>query len=462
MIRKGLVVVAFIVASAVAAWGAATPQELERLGKDLNYAGAEKAGNKEGTIPAWDGKDVPLSGWSQGKYRGDYWKFKDEKPLFSIDASNVEQHKDKLSPGQVQWVKQTKGYKMNVYPSHRNAGFPDWIEANIRKNAAGAAKLGKDGNSVADALLPGLLFPFPKSGEEILWNFLERYKGVAVEFPRTTTAVSPRPGSTEWLDPSGPQHTFYPWAKKGSTRPSQVNNLNMCIDFGYDTPPALAGQRIFICDYTDTRDRESFFYFPGQRRVRRLPAYANDAPQIGFENQYPIDTAWVYMGKGDRYDWKIVGKKEMIVPYNSFGMWDFRKKLHDVLQQKHLANESRRYELHRVWVVEATLKKGVRHTMPRRVFYFDEDTYLALVGDMYDAKGGLWKMSENYPIPVWELGGTVADFPFVSYDLNSGRYVCDQSSIGVGKDARFHAESNDPRFKMDWFTAENLRSVSER
>ena len=99
-----------------------------------------------------------------------------------------------------------------------------------------------------------------------------------------------------------------------------MNNLNMCIDFGYDTPAALAGQRIFICDYTDTRDRESFFYFPGQRRVRRLPAYANDAPQIGFENQYPIDTAWVYMGKGDRYDWKIVGKKEMYVPYNSFGM----------------------------------------------------------------------------------------------------------------------------------------------
>ena len=111
-------------------------------------------------------------------------------------------------------MKQTKGYRMDVYPSHRNAGYPDWIEANIRKNAAGAAKLAKGGESLADAILPGILFPFPSDGEEILWNFLGRYKGVGVEFPRTTTAVSPRPGSTEWLDPSGPQHTFYPWAKK--------------------------------------------------------------------------------------------------------------------------------------------------------------------------------------------------------------------------------------------------------
>jgi hypothetical protein len=100
--------------------------------------------------------------------------------------------------------------------------------------------------------------------------------------------------------------------------------------------------------------------------------------------------------------------------------------------------------------------------MPKRIFYFDEDTYLALVGDMYDANGGLWKLEENYPIPIWELGGTVADFPFVMYDLATGRYVCDQSSIGVGKDVHFYADSNDPRFKSGWFTAENLRSVSER
>jgi len=143
-------------------------------------------------------------------------------------------------------------------------------------------------------------------------------------------------------------------------------------------------------------------------------------------------------------------------------MYDFRKKLHDVLQLKHLANDSRRYELHRVWVVEATVKKGMRHTMPKRVYYFDEDTYLALAADQYDAKGGLWKVEEGYPIPIWELGGTFDHYPFVSYDLVSGRYVCDQSSIGTGKDMRYHVDSKDPRFRTDWYTGENLRSISER
>lgn len=461
MIRKVVWMVTVVLAIAIAGW-AATPQEVERLGKELNFAGAEKAGNKEGTIPAWDGKDAPLPGYSFGKYRGDFWKYKDEKPLFSIDAGNVDKYKDQLSPGQVQMVKQTKGYRMDVYPSHRNAGYPDWIEANIRKNAAGAAKLSKDGTNLLDAVLPGIPFPLPKDGSEIIWNFIMRYKGVGTEWPRTTTAVSPRPGSTEWLDPAGPQHVFHSWGKKGSTTPKDSGNLIYCIDFGYDTPAALAGQRILICDYTN-KDRETFFYFPGQRRVRRLPTYAYDAPQIGFENQYPLDTAWVFLGRPDRFDWKIVGKKEMYVPYNSFGMYDFRKKLHDVLQLKHLANESRRYELHRVWVVEATVKKGVRHSMPRRVYYFDEDTYLALIADQYDAQGGLWKVEEGYPIPIWELGGTVDHYPFVSYDLVSGRYVCDQSVIGIGKDLRYHADApNDPRFRFTWFTAENLRAISER
>ena len=163
MMKRVLVVITIIAVAAVTAWGA-SPQEVARLGKDLNYAGAEKAGNKDGTIPAWDGKDVPLPGWSHGKYRGDYWKYKDEKPLFSIDASNVDKYKDKLSPGQVQMVKQTKGYRMDVYPSHRNAGFPDWIEANIRKNAAGAAKLSKDGTDLAEACSRASRFRFRRTG----------------------------------------------------------------------------------------------------------------------------------------------------------------------------------------------------------------------------------------------------------------------------------------------------------
>jgi hypothetical protein len=254
---------------------------------------------------------------------------------------------------------------------------------------------------------------------------------------------------------------FFPWAKKGSNTPKQVKNLLYSIYFTYVSPPALAGQSVFSTYYFN-KDNETLYYFPGQRRVRRMPSYSYDSPQIGFENQYTIDDVWIFNGNPDRFDWKIVGKKELYVPYNSFGMYDFRAKLHSVLLPQFLDAKARRYELHRVWVVEGTVKKGVRHISSKKVLYLDEDSWLALVGDDYDAKGALWKVRESYPIPSWDLGGTMVTAPFVQYDLANGRYVCDQSVIGVGKDLRWFTETNDPRFREDYYTAEQLRSMSER
>jgi len=445
-----LVMMAAVTAIASAAWSA-----------DLTWLGAERGGNKDGTIPAWEGKpDVPLSGWSYGKFRGDYWKHKDEKPMFSIDASNVDKYKDKLSPGQVQLIKQTKGYRMDVYKSHRNADLPDFIQSNTKKNI-GHAKLNADGSYLKEAYLPAVPFPNPKSGAEAIWNYMLRYQGVGLEYPAGTyTILSPRAGSNEWIEAKGPQHTYFPWGKKGTTTPAQVGDVLYSIYFQYQSPPALAGQGLVQTWYF-AKDNEAFYYFPGQRRVRRLPSAAYDTPQIGFENQYTFDQPYLLNGSIDRHDWKLVGKKEMYIPYNSFGMFNFKQKLHDVAMEKYLKNESRRYELHRVWVVEGTVKKGMRHTEPKKVFYIDEDSWLAVAGDGYDARGALWKVRESYPIPAWELGGTFVTQPFVQYDLTNGRYIFDQG-VNTGKDIRWLAETSDPRFSSGYFTGENLRSVSER
>jgi len=450
MLKRILMVLAAVTAIASSAWGA-----------DLTPVGAEQAGNKSGTIPAWEGKpDAPLAGWSWGKDRGDYWKHKGEKPLFSIDASNVDKYKENLSPGQVQLIKQTKGYRMNVYPTHRNADFPDFILANTKKNV-GYAKLTADGN-LKDAYLPGVAFPAPKTGAELMTNYLFRYQGVGYDYPNGTfTMLSPRPGTSQWIETRGPQNVYFPWGKKGTTTPAQVGDVYYSIFFRYNSPPALAGQGL-ISTYYMNKDNEAFYYFPGQRRVRRLPTASYDTPQIGFENQYTFDQPFVFNGNIDRFDWKIVGKKELYIPYNSFGMFNFSQKLHDVTLPTFLNNDNRRYELHRVWVLEGTVKKGTRHTEPKKVFYLDEDTYLAVVGEGYDAKGALWKVRENYSIPVWELGGAFATQPFVQYDLTNGRYVYDQGSVGTGKDIKWLTETNDPRFKPGFFTGENLRSLSER
>ena len=418
----------------------------------------DKAASADGRIPAYAGPQQPTAGWSYGKFRGDFWKHKGEARLLSIDASNVDKHAANLTPGQLQLFKQKPGYRMDVYPTHRECGAPDFVQANTDKNAT-QAKLDAASALVA-ASLPGMPFPAPKTGAEAMWNHLTRYRGVGNEWPQAVTTVSPRAGSTEFIVSQEKQTMFYPWGKKGVTTPQQAGLL-YGIMFSYDTPAALAGQGLVLRSYFD-KVSDTFYYFPGQRRVRRMPAYSYDAPQIGFENQYTLDEPWLFNGLLDRFTWKLVGKKEIYVPYNNFGMYNFNAKFADTFQPGFVNPAARRYELHRVNVVEATLAAGVRHAASKKVFYLDEDTGIALAAEDYDTQGKLWKVKEAYLIPVYELQGACDIEPFVQYDLSNGRYVSDQSTIGTGRDIRWYEETSDPRFKNDYYTMDNLQKVNER
>ncbi|MBN3786819.1 DUF1329 domain-containing protein [Burkholderia sp. Ac-20353] len=430
------------------------------VAEDLTPTGAEHAASKDGLVPAFAGRQASPAGWEWGKVRGDFWKHKSEKALYTIDAANVDKYADKLTPGQIQLVKQLKGYRMDVYPSHRECQLPEFAEQNSKANLT-AAKLASDGEKVQAAVLPGVAFPQPKNGAEAILNYETRYRGEGVEWAPGVTAISPRPGGNDWIDSIGPQVFYFPAGKEGKTTPQDVDQFNLGAYFSVNSPAALAGQAFVQRQYFD-KDSETYYYFPGQRRVRRMPAYTHDAPLIGYENQYLIDESNMFNGSIDRFNWKLVGKKEMIVPYNAFGMYTFKDKLHDVATPNGVASDHRRYEVHRVWVVEATLKSSARHVASKKTFYLDEDSWLALVGEDYDAQGKLWKVRESYPIPVWELGGACDNEPMAQYDLNNGRYVFDASSIGQGKDIRWFQQINDPRYKTDFYTAESLRSVSER
>jgi len=449
-------VVSAVVAAACLVIGTAAA-----VAEDLTPEGGERAASKDGAVPAYTGKQATDPGWEYGKYRGDFWKHRNEKPLYSIDASNVDKYAEHLTPGQIALVKQKKGYRMDVYPSHRECQVPDFVAQNSKANLT-AAKLDSTGEQLQTAVLPGVAFPQPKNGAEAILNYLNRYRGEAADWPVVITTVSPRPGSSEWIEATAPQDVLWPWGKQGKTAPQDIDQISNLVFYKMETPPALAGQAFVQRQYFN-KAAETFYYFPGQRRVRRMPAYTHDAPAIGFENQYLIDEANMLYGQIDRFNWKLVGKKEMIVPYNAFGMYKFKEKLHDVVTPDGIAPNYRRYETHRVWVVEATLKPSARHVVSKKVFYLDEDSWLAVHGEDYDAQGQLWKVRESYPIPIWELGGACDNAPFVQYDLLNGRYMFDQSTIGQGKDIRYYQQApNDPRFKQDFYTAETLRSVSER
>ncbi len=167
----------------------------------------------------------------------------------------------------------------------------------------------------------------------------------------------------------------------------------------------------------------------------------------------------MYAGAMDRYDWKLVGKQELLIPYNSFKLIDKSRKYKDIYLGDFLNRDLIRYELHRVWKVEATVKQGMRHQMAKRVFYLDEDSWALMVADNYDAQGKLWRVQESSVYPAPELPACVGQ-EFVSYDLSVGRYIGENATQEqpetdwlAGREGRI-----DPRK----FNPDELRRVGER
>ncbi|WP_230954491.1 DUF1329 domain-containing protein [Burkholderia cepacia] len=424
-----------------------------------NFAGADE--KAEGDIPAYVGKDSPVGAWEYGKERGEFWKYRNEKATATIDGSSVGKYADKLTPGQIALFKAKPGYRMEIYPAHRVCGVPDFVAANSEQNRT-LAKLDASEEHVVDGVTPGVMFPQPKTGAQAIYNFLLRYRGVGTSVPAQVTAVSPRPGSDEWIMAVGPSLNYYPWAVEGHNKVVGGGAILNGISFTYVSPAALAGQggagKIYF-----NQVAEAYYYFTGQRRVRRMPSYQYDAPQLGYENEYLVDETGVFLGPPiDRFNWKLVGKKELYVPYNSFGMYRFNAKFDSVFSKSFVNPEFRRYEPHRVYVVEATLKSDARHVAHKKVFYLDEDTWIPVLAEDYDAQGNLWKVKEAYPIPVWELGGACDFLAFTQYDMATGRYVTDQTTIGQGKDVRWFAKATEPWMKSDYFTSQALQSRSDR
>jgi hypothetical protein len=113
----------------------------------------------------------------------------------------------------------------------------------------------------------------------------------------------------------------------------------------------------------------------------------------------------LYWGAIDRYDWKIVGKKEMFIPYNCYD--SYLAKDEELFDVNHQNMDKARWELHRVWVVEATVAEGKRHQYARRLFYIDEDAWHVVLHDAYDAQGSLWRTSVCDTLSAYQMPTTL-------------------------------------------------------
>ncbi|MNQ89348.1 hypothetical protein D3C85_1046540 [compost metagenome] len=188
-------------------------------------------------------------------------------------------------------------------------------------------------------------------------------------------------------------------------------------------PARYAGESFLVHDTLNqvTEPRKAWAYSPGQRRVRRAPTLSYDTPTGASEAMQTNDSVDMFNGAPDRYDWKLVGKKEIYIPYNNYRLVAEGVKYSDLLKPGHLNPDLARYELHRVWVVEATLKPGARHIYSKRTFYLDEDSWQISMIDQYDSRGALWRASIAYLKNFYDLPTTWAALE-VHHDLQSRRY----------------------------------------
>jgi len=375
---------------------AVTAEEASHLKTTLTPLGAEKAANKEGTIPAWEGaytKTIPGTG--AGKYPD---PFAAEKPSAQITGQNAAQYAGKLSDGTLALLKKYPSFRLDVYPTHRTAGAPQWIYDNTFK-AATSAKLTDNGLSFEGAW-GGVPFPIPKSGNEVMWNHLVHPHPAAYDI-NYRNLVGTSDGKRS-LASKGELHELSGYYQKDGSA-EKFNKIFTFTRFDTTAPSFKAGEAVVAHDTLDmNKEPQAWQYLVGQRRVRRTPTIGYDTPDFVASGANYFDEVYGFLGRLDRYNWKLVGKQEMLIPYNNnkfFAAGD-----EQAFVPSHANHDKVRWELHRVWVVEATLAPGKRHVVPKRRYYIDEDSWAVMMMDGYDSEGKLWRTSQTMNMIVPDAG----------------------------------------------------------
>jgi hypothetical protein len=426
---------------------AGTAADAARLKADLTPFGAEKAGNKDGSIPAWTGGfSGQIAGEKPGGRRGD--PFKGEKPLYSVSAANMAQHADKLSDGiKALLRKYPDSYRLDVYRTHRTAMAPQWVYDNTARNTTSAEL---QGHAIKGAY-GGIPFPVPKNGLEAIWNHKLAWRGTAWEAELNQYQLTA--DGKVVLTTDGLIRQRMPYYLEGGSA-DKFDGYYWEVNLTNAGPPIRAGEMIVGRNHVDDGKSASFVYLTGQRRVRKLPNACCDTPTPASAGLMSFDEIGVFTGKTDLFDWKLVGKKELLLPYHQNRLLGVKDA--ELVNGRHLDPDHVRWELHRVWVVEATLAAGQRHQAPRSIYYLDEDTWVAMLADRWDAKGQLWKTLWQFNYVMPDVPGTVQQ-TFGFHDLLAGHgYVAN-----VLGDKRFQHRPTKP-WPTDTFTGDGLAAQGVR
>jgi len=426
---------------------AVTAQELQRLERDLTPVGAERAGNADGTIPPWTGG---LAQQAMDPTVGYLDPYADDPILFTIDAANVDQYSEQLSPGHQELFRQyPDSYRMHVYPTRRSANWPQEVLDEVRKQAPLAATEGYALLNVGRSAVP---FPITSDPLQMMWNHSLRWRGGSVKRLYNVFPVDARGRyfTVGILD-------IIVFDQQGYMQESRPNRLANFLGV-YLAPANIEGQITLVWEPIDetAQSRQTWKYETVSRRVVRVPSLAYDDLDQRTQGLRTSDQYDGWNGSPNRYDWKLLGKREMFIPYNSYKLSSKKLKYADILQPGHIDPDLLRYELHRVWVVEATLRPGKRHRYPRRIFYLDEDTWQVSMEEDYDSDDRLWRFGNH---PAMQFYDVMVPWyrAMIHHDLRMGAYLASEldNETKISREWGFKGEIND-------FLPVNLRRLGTR
>mgnify|MGYP000714966132 CR=1 FL=1 len=431
-----------------------TAEQAMKLDQELTPVGAVRAGNHEGSIPEWTGGMPKPPADYKGEATPRIDPFHEEKPQFVINVSNYKEYNDKLTQGQKALLERYPDtFNMPIYKTHRTAAAPQWVYDNTRLNAT-RTELTGGGDGVINAY-GGYPFPIPEDGYQVIWNHILRWVGQGALKKYNSLTVYENGKKT--IGQGSLWETYPYFDKKGDLASSNGNFWNMLVQ--YTLPVRRKGEVILLRDSVNAAisPRQAWQYIPGQRRVRRAPTVAFDTPSAQFAGQATYDDAFMFNGSPERYNWKLIGKQEKFISYNNNGLLIAAEKgeeaINDISTVHHINPDYSRWELHRVWVVEASLKEGKRHVYAKRTFYIDEDSWALVATDIYDGRGKLWRagfanLLNAYDVPVTTIRA------YWHTDLQNGAYSLNELDYEPTKFYKGEADK--------FYTPSQVRKMSRR
>jgi hypothetical protein len=449
-IVAGLITAGLLAFLPHAAQAAVSGDEAKALGTTLTKFGAEKAGNADGSIPAYEGglTKAPAGHKPDARYYVD--PFEGEKPVLKIDASNVSKYESMLTEGTKEALKRfPDSFRVDVYPTRRTMAYADWVLDNTVKNATTANLAGTPaGNGVSGGdngnPFPGIPFPIPKNGFEVMWNHQFRYTAPVIHTIPQAFLIDTGGNASKIATPD--EYFLHPWYEKsGELRKLTFDALHGFTSTLQD-PPSSAGI-VFLNYYMADGDQKVWFYTPGQRRVRTAPEFAYDIPIASYGGVLLWDEIHGFTGRMDRFDFKLVGKKEMYVPYNVFGITNTVSSK-DFIMPKHANPDSVRFEKRRVYVVDAVRKGDARHVYSRRTFYIEEDCWCIVQSESYDNAGALWRTGFIYTFPTYDFGGIDANsWGFIDF-IKGNHFLVNVGRKDEGRHIKVYADHKGLNMKL--------------